>query len=585
MSTLSSILSNFRYCLKYSKKNTIFSFICKIILGLMMPIQVFVISRLLDLHSMSADLKIFVIALSFNILIERLLNAYSIHVDGLLELDLDYGLSFELINDISEMELQNFESPKTRDLINRVSRELAQEVFSGYIAILDFIKLLVKVIGLVLVVSAQVWYLGILMVLFSVPLIYFSVKSGNEQYKGTVASEQLRSQYDYFTDLIVSKDSALERIIFNSFHYLNDKWKSKYKEWFDINYSSSKRFVFQTKLSSILMSFLAVVCMFLLIKPTLEGKITTGVYIAVVGNVYALVQLMSWSLSNNLSDIARWIAFNNEYEDFKRISRIELNNNKNINIEKIEKIEFKNVSFKYPETDKEILKNVNLVFETGKSYGLVGENGSGKTTLIKLLTGIYSNFTGEILINGIDIRNLQKEVIGRLFSVVFQDFAKYEISLRENISLGNETLYQKEEINRILSENGLSNLVSDLQDGIDTKLGRLSKESIGISGGQWQRVAIARCLSRPGTIKILDEPTASIDPIEESRIYEKFKEIAQNETTILITHRLGATKIVDHLFVLKDGSILESGTHNELMNFDGYYSKMYCKQRSFYEKK
>lgn len=584
MSTLSSILSNFRYCLKYSKKNTILSFICKIILGLMVPIQVFVISRLLDLHSMSANLKILLIALSSNILIERLLSAYSIHVDGLLELDLDYGLSFELINDISEMELQNFESPKTRDLINRVSRELAQEVFSGYIAILDFIKLLVKVIGLVLVVSAQVWYLGILMLIFSVPLIYFSVKSGNEQYKGTVVSEQLRSQYDYFTDLIVSKDSALERIIFNSFHYLNDKWKNKYKEWFDINYSSSKRFVFQTKLSSILMSFSAVACMFLLIKPTLEGKITTGVYIAVVGNVYALVQLMSWSLSNNLSDIARWIAFNNEYEDFKRISRIELNNNKNINIEKIEKIEFKNVSFKYPETDKEILKNVNLVFETGKSYGLVGENGSGKTTLIKLLTGIYSNFTGEILINGIDIRNLQKEVIGRLFSVVFQDFAKYEISLRENISLGNETLYQPEEINRILSENGLSNLVSELQDGIDTKLGRLSKESVGISGGQWQRVAIARCLSRPGTIKILDEPTASIDPIEESRIYEKFKEIAQNETTILITHRLGATKLVDHLFVLKDGSILESGTHNELMNFDGYYSKMYCKQRSFYEK-
>jgi len=249
-------------------------------------------------------------------------------------------------------------------------------------------------------------------------------------------------------------------------------------------------------------------------------------------------------------------------------------------------LEFKNVSFKYPGTDTYILKNLNLHIKNGIHYAFVGKNGSGKTTIIKLITGLYSNYKGEILLNGKDLQLYSRAVLKGMFSGVYQDFARYAISAEDNITLG--------DINNILSpltitkakEAAASFDILDeilaLPQGFKTPLGKIEEGGVDISGGQWQRIAMARSLVSPAPFRILDEPTAALDPISESRMYENFEKMNEGKTTVFISHRLGSTKIADKIFVIDQGAIAEEGNHDELMAKNGLYAGMYESQRSWY---
>ena len=218
----------------------------------------------------------------------------------------------------------------------------------------------------------------------------------------------------------------------------------------------------------------------------------------------------------------------------------------------------------------------------GKHYAFVGVNGAGKTTITKLLTGMYDDFEGKILIDGKSIREFTTSELKGLFSVVYQDFAKYYISLKENIGLGNVHGVSDEEITEALESIGLAELVEELPNGLDTPLGKIKEGSVDISGGQWQRIAIARTIANKAPVHILDEPTAALDPIAESNIYSIFSKISRGKWTIFITHRLSAARLADEIFVIADGRVCEKGSHSELMEKQGVYAEMFEAQRSWY---
>ena len=265
-----------------------------------------------------------------------------------------------------------------------------------------------------------------------------------------------------------------------------------------------------------------------------------------------------------------------------------------VKIPELKELEFRHVTFRYPGADTDILKDFSMKLESGRHYAVVGENGAGKTTLIKLLTGLYREYEGEILYNGVEMRTFPREEWFRIFSCVFQDFARYYLSVEENICLGMGNMdfeeaespeRKQERTSRMESaakQLDIHDSISNLKYGYATRLGKLDEDSVDLSGGQWQRVAMARALMNDAPLLLLDEPTAALDPISESRLYEEFGEISRNRTTVFISHRLGSIRLSDHIFLLKDGRVREEGSHEELMKLQGIYASMYETQQSWY---
>lgn len=243
-------------------------------------------------------------------------------------------------------------------------------------------------------------------------------------------------------------------------------------------------------------------------------------------------------------------------------------------------LEFCHVSFKYPGTENDILRDVNLKFEIGGTMALVGRNGAGKTTLIKLLLRFYEPTEGKITLNGIDIGKYDYDEYMKIFSVVFQDFELYHFPLDENIA-GSEKVNEAR-VREVIRQVGLENRVAKMKNGIHTSLYYETGEGEMLSGGEAQKVAIARALYKDAPFVILDEPTAALDPLAEVEIYEKFDQMVKEKTAIYISHRMSSCKFCDRIVVLQDGKITEIGTHEELIKRQGEYFRLYEAQAKYY---
>ncbi|XMB71461.1 ABC transporter ATP-binding protein [Mycoplasmatota bacterium WC30] len=244
-------------------------------------------------------------------------------------------------------------------------------------------------------------------------------------------------------------------------------------------------------------------------------------------------------------------------------------------------IEFKNVSFIYPNQKEPTLKDVNLIVKPGEKIALVGKNGAGKTTLIKLLCRLYEPSSGEILINNIPLHEYSKEFLNKMFSVVFQDFKLFSYSIKENIMSNFEG--DDDKVMLAAKQAGIKSRIDSMEKGIDTIIYQRNTEAgIEISGGEAQKIAIARALYKDSPIVILDEPTAALDPKSEAEIYEKFNALIKNKMSIFISHRMSSTKFCDRIVVLEEGMINEMGTHTELLKNNGIYSQMWQAQAKYY---
>jgi ATP-binding cassette subfamily B protein len=305
-------------------------------------------------------------------------------------------------------------------------------------------------------------------------------------------------------------------------------------------------------------------------------------FIALIGAVIGLSERLTWGVNHMVTEIVRNREWLKDLTEFMALEIIEDATDAPTPMD-FSQIEFKNVTFAYPNTEKIVLDGVSFTIKKGKHYSFVGENGAGKTTITKLITGLYDNYTGEILVDGVCLRKLSHAQLKGLTSVVYQDFARYSISMYDNIAMGNihhfDDRKQAEEAVQLV---GLQQAVEKLRDGMDTPLGKVLENGVDLSGGEWQRIAMARSVINPAPLKILDEPTAALDPVAESTVYKNFEKITRNETTIFISHRLGSTKLADIIYVLDNGKIFESGSHAELMAQNGIYAEMFNVQAKWY---
>ncbi len=244
---------------------------------------------------------------------------------------------------------------------------------------------------------------------------------------------------------------------------------------------------------------------------------------------------------------------------------------------------FDKVSFSYPNSDTQVLKDITLRINEGEKIAVVGENGSGKSTFISLLCGMFEPIAGSIHVGGINVSK-STAVIRDMISVVFQDFAHYESSLRENITISDKSRNASDdEIMALLRKINVHDVVEEQAEGLNELVGTFSDKANNLSGGQWQKISIARAAYRKrAKIMILDEPTSALDPLAEAQLYRYFSELTEDKTTILISHRLGITSLVDRVLVFKDGKIIEDGSHKNLMEQNGHYAEMYHAQAGWY---
>lgn len=255
-----------------------------------------------------------------------------------------------------------------------------------------------------------------------------------------------------------------------------------------------------------------------------------------------------------------------------------------IKAEKFESIEFKNVSFGYPGTNKTILKNVSFKITRGETVAVVGVNGAGKSTLVKLLLRFYDADEGEILYNGINVKEYDVGSLRGAFATVFQDYKNFAVSVNENIMCHECSDEEKKLAEKALRQSGVWDKIASLPKGADTVLTReFEIDGAGLSGGENQKVSAARLFARDFEVAILDEPSSALDPIAEYKMYENLIEVTKNKTVIYISHRLSSAVLSDRILVLGNGTILESGSHAELMETDGEYSKMFTLQASSYK--
>jgi ATP-binding cassette subfamily B protein len=240
-------------------------------------------------------------------------------------------------------------------------------------------------------------------------------------------------------------------------------------------------------------------------------------------------------------------------------------------------IRLEHVTFRYPGTDRDVLRDVDLEIHAGEQVALVGENGSGKTTLVKLLCRLYDPTEGRILLDGTDIREFNLEDFRRAFSVLFQDFVRYQMTAGENVRMGDIAIPTGDpRVADAARQAGAANVIERLPKGYETQLGRLFLGGAELSEGQWQRVALARVFLRQTPIFILDEPTSSLDAKAERELLESFMESARGRTSLVVSHRFSTVKIASRILVMSEGRLVESGTHDQLVRINGAYAKLFA---------
>jgi ATP-binding cassette subfamily B protein len=246
-------------------------------------------------------------------------------------------------------------------------------------------------------------------------------------------------------------------------------------------------------------------------------------------------------------------------------------------------IEFRNVSFRYPDRDDWALRELNLTIRSGEKIALVGANGAGKTTLIKLLTRLYDPTEGQILLDGVDLRDYDLEDLRLSIGVIFQDFVRYQVSARENIGFGQiKDLADEPRILAAAERGGADEVVERLPQGYDTLLGRWFEKGAELSGGQWQKIALGRAFMRDSEVLVLDEPTAALDAEREYEIFQRFRDLTAGRIALLISHRFSTVRMADRIVVIEGGRLTELGTHAELLELGGTYARLFNLQAEGY---
>ncbi len=482
---------------------------------------------------------------------------------------------------VAALEYRCIEDGETWDLIHRMSENPHDQLFSVLDGVIYLFQLMLSVGSVIVLVGAQVWWAAALIVLCMIPILVISMKMGDRAYAIRTEEQPYHRRLGYLENVGLSRDFSEERALFGYGRKIVEKYEGQYEN----AWGRTRRYWKMEGINGGFMigtfTVVMAVTILILLKPAVGGALGVGMLVAIVREIISMNGRIP-GLSYCMRQVGKGKAFVNDLTKFSNLPEKEGALDDPIDPPMtFETLEFKNVTFAYPGTGRNILENFSLRLERGKHYAFVGVNGAGKTTMTKLITGLYHEYTGEILLNGRDIRTYSQAQLKSLCAPVFQDFARYEVPMKDSIALGFERREQR--IGEISKAVGLDEAISNLSRGLDTPLGKTYEGGQDLSGGQWQRLAIARALVSDAPLRILDEPTAALDPISESQFYEQFGALSKGVTTLFISHRLGSTRLADRIFVLDGGRIAEEGTQAELLKLNGLYAQMFEAQRSWYQ--
>lgn len=495
----------------------------------------------------------------------------------------------KIIKKARELDISAFDRPAFYEKLENANREAGHRPLQVLNSTFSVISTVIKLISYVIILSSApgLWWAAIVMVIVSIPsaIINFTYRRKNFFYMRWRSKE--RRQMNYYSDIMVNKDIAKEIRIFG----LADSFIDRFDQVFRAYYLGIKRLVVAENIWHITIAIISAVinCVFfaMIAFMVLTGRIMLGDYTLYTESLTSIVASVA-SLIGTSASIYEGTLFIDNLISFmeEKQSVVTLDEKKP---EKVahgapHTIEFCNVSFSYPGTDRPVLRNINLKFGPEDTVVLVGLNGAGKTTLIKLLTRLYDPTEGVILLDGKDIRSYDVSEVYKTFGIIFQDFGKYAFTVGENISFGDIGRKVSDEDIRIAAEKAdATDYINRLPKGFDTPLMRnFEQDGIELSIGQWQKLAIARAFYSSNDILILDEPTASLDAIAEQEIFNQFDELRKNKMTIFVSHRLSSATIASKIVVLEHGAVVEEGTHASLMERKGHYYNLFSTQAKRY---
>ncbi|WP_394895803.1 ABC transporter ATP-binding protein [Clostridium perfringens] len=487
---------------------------------------------------------------------------------------------------IMKMDFKNTEDPEVLNKIKSVMNAVmsnntgVEGVYHTLLGLFGRLTAFVGYISIVLFLSPWILLFLIINVLISYALT-MRVKKYEYSQKEKAADKDRRTFYVFDTmyDFAYGKDIR----IYDLKNILIDKFKKFRGERIDISNDVQEK---QLKVK-IVDVILLVIRECVVYGYLIYNVLFTGMGIGDFTMYFSTINGFGDWMKGILGDLAHIKAQNmylDDMREFLEIKSEDKEKTRDIPIDSSYEIEFKNVSFKYPKTDKYIYKNLSLKIKKGQRLAIVGINGAGKTTFVKLLCRLYEPTSGEILINGVNIKDFSKEEYYKILSVVFQDIKTFAFTVAENVSLENLEDVDREKVLHCIEKAGVGDKINSLQKGIDTSLLKiLDGEGVELSGGENQKLALARALYKNGKIVILDEPTSALDAVAEYNIYKEFDELIGDKTAIYISHRLASTKFCDVIAFFENGEIVEYGTHEELLKKNGKYSDMFNIQAQYYK--
>ncbi|MEM6697983.1 MAG: ABC transporter ATP-binding protein [Bacteroidota bacterium] len=512
-----------------------------------------------------------------------LLSRVTTLVDGMLGDLFSNSTSVEIIRHAAKMDLYQFEDAEFYDKL-----ELARQQTTGRTILLSQILSQVESIITVLslggaLVAFNPWLLLILFIAI-IPSFLGETHFNKRTYSLTRGWTPERRELDYLRYIGASDKTAKEIKIFGLANFLAERFKALADKY----YKANKKIARSRALVGSLLSAIGTIAYYgayiFIILQTINGAITVGKLTFLAGAFRQMSSRLQ-QIMNRFSSIADSSLYLQDLFDFFKIEPTIRSTQNALSIPKsIRKgFTFENVSFQYPNSEKYAIKNLSFHLNQGEKLALVGENGAGKTTLVKLLARLYEPSSGRILLDGKDLKEYRLADLRANIGIIFQDYIRFELKASENIAIGNiEELEQLSKIEHSAQKSLADTVIEELPERYEQFLGKRFKNGVELSGGQWQKVALARAYMRDAQLFILDEPTSALDARAEHEVFVRFTELIENKMAVLISHRFSTVRMADKILFLENGQKLEYGTHQELITQDGKYAELFYLQAQGY---
>ena len=570
---------------KYSRLWGCMKLLNSVLTAIIVPVNTVLLQRIVDdilillqenrFHFiLNTHLVIFIAGVFSEVLLTRLDRYVEIRFD----MQITDRLEKEIVRKYRKLDYSCYEDPQTYDSISRISQNPGEKIRMIFWKLCEMVRIIILLIGYLLIFQQASPLLVGIFLLFLPPMLYENYKAGclwYDLYSRQTADER---KIAYYERLLTGKTSLAELKIYQATDYIENLWKKQSSKLRKEKEKTLIR-VEKTLLRKSTFAALWYLCSGgFLLYGVITGRISVSMFLVLFQTILNIVDTVNGLLETfgNFSREIQEMSYLHSFFALKNIPE-----RKGCIDRPVRRIRFEHVCFSYPNAGTETLHDISFELDLSKSTAIVGENGSGKTTIIKLLCGLYQPTSGRILFDEYDIRNLNNGEIGKAIKVVFQDFFQYELTIRENIGFGNLARISHDlELQEVLDAVHLEELK---KLGLDTSLGKPEHEGIDSSRGQWQRLAVGRIFLNDTGYAVLDEPTASVDPVSEYNMYQLFYLLLRSRGSLMISHRLASAKMADHILVLKNGTIAEQGNHTELMKNQELYHELFCRQAEWYQ--